>query len=136
MYVDKTLFWILGLQHQGGRAFLPDLLVGALYCVEDRPLRDHLSRQVLNVSSSVTWLELDDKALLESYTVLQEGILCDVFLQKCSAAWQGAPGQRLTVAIMLPGRQLADDSLDFMLSQRSYGPPLLPGGLSKRRLPK
>ena len=30
---------------------------------------------VLNVSSRVTWLELDDKALLESYTVLQEGIL-------------------------------------------------------------
>ena len=26
---------------------------------------------VLNVSSRVTWLELDDKALLESYAVLQ-----------------------------------------------------------------
>ena len=46
---------------------------------------------VLNVSSRVTWLELDDKALLDSYAVLQEGILCDVFSQKCSAAWQGAP---------------------------------------------
>ena len=66
---------------------------------------------VLNVSSRVFWLELDDKALLDSYTVLQEGILCDVFSQKCSAAWQGAPGQRLTVAIMLPGRQDADDWL-------------------------
>ena len=77
---------------------------------------------VLNVSSRVTWLELDDKALLESYTVLQEGILCDVFSQKCSAAWQGAPGQRLTVAIMLPGRQLADDWLDFMLSQKNLWP--------------
>ena len=71
---------------------------------------------VLNVSSRVFWLELDDKALLDSYTVLQEGILCDVFSQKCSAAWQGAPGQRLTVAIMLPGRQDADDWLNFMLS--------------------
>ena len=77
---------------------------------------------VLNVSSRVTWLELDDKALLESYAVLQEGILCDVFSQKCSAAWQGAPGQRLTVAIMLPGRQMADDWLDFMLSQRNLWP--------------
>ena len=66
---------------------------------------------VLNVSCRVFWLELDDKALLDSYTVLQEGILCDVFSQKCSAAWQGAPGQRLTVAIMLPGRQDADDWL-------------------------
>ena len=77
---------------------------------------------VLNVSSRVNGLELDDKALLESYAVLQEGILCDVFSQKCSAAWQGAPGQRLTVAIMLPGRQMADDWLDFMLSQRNLWP--------------
>ena len=79
---------------------------------------------VLNVSSRVTWLELDDKALLESYAVLQEGILCDVFSQKCSAAWQGAPGQRLTVSIMLPGRQMADEWLDFMLSQRNLWPTL------------
>ena len=77
---------------------------------------------VLNVSSRVTWLELDDKALLDSYDVLQEGILSDVFSQKCSAAWQGAPGQRLTVSIMLPGRQLADEWLDFMLSQRNLWP--------------
>ena len=35
------------------------------------------------------------------WKAMLEGILCDVFLQKCSAAWQGAPGQRLTVAIML-----------------------------------
>ena len=34
---------------------------------------------VLNVTSRVSWLELDDKALLDSYGVLQEGILCDVF---------------------------------------------------------
>ena len=53
---------------------------------------------------------------------LQEGILCDVFSQKCSAAWQGAPGQRLTVAIMLPGRQDADDWLNFMLSQKNLWP--------------
>ena len=77
---------------------------------------------VLNVSSRVFWLELDDKALLDSYTVLQEGILCDVFSQKCSAAWQGAPGERLTVAIMLPGRQDADDWLNFMLSQKNLWP--------------
>ena len=34
----------------------------------------------------VFWLELDDKALLDSYAVLHEGILYDVFSQKCSAA--------------------------------------------------
>ena len=77
---------------------------------------------VLNVSSKVFWLELDDKALLDSYAVLQEGILCDVFSQKCSAAWQGARGERLTVAIMLPGRQDADDWLNFMLSQKNLWP--------------
>ena len=77
---------------------------------------------VLNVSSRVFWLELDDKALLDSYTVLQEGILCDVFSQKCSAAWQGARGERLTVAILLPGRQDADDWLNFMLSQKNLWP--------------
>ena len=37
--------------------------------------------------------------------MLQEGILCEVFSQKCSAAWQGARGERLTVEVMLPGRQ-------------------------------
>ena len=77
---------------------------------------------VLNVSSRVFWLELDDKALLDSYSVLQEGILCDVFSQKCSAAWQGARGERLTVGIMLPGRQDADDWLNFMLSQMNLWP--------------
>ena len=77
---------------------------------------------VLNVSSRVFWLELDDQALLDSYAVLQEGILCDVFSQKCSAAWQGARGERLTVAIMLPGRQDADDWLNFMLSQKNLWP--------------
>ena len=82
---------------------------------------------VLNVSSRVFssrvfWLEQDDKALLDSFTVLQEDILCDVFSQNCSAAWQGARGERLTVAIMLPGRQDADDWLNFMLSQKNLWP--------------
>ena len=77
---------------------------------------------VLNVSSRIFWLELDDKALLDSYSVLQEGILYDVFSQKCSAAWQGARGERLTVGIMLPGRQDADDWLNFMLSQKNLWP--------------
>eukprot|EP00434_Breviolum_minutum_P038594 symbB.v1.2.034242.t1/scaffold4248.1/size42442/1 len=64
---------------------------------------------VLNVTSRVFWLELDDKALLDSYGVLQEGILCDVFSQKCSAAWQGARGERLTVSVMLPGRLIPEE---------------------------
>ena len=93
-----------------------------MYKIRKWSLPDAAVMPVLNVSSRVTWLELDDKALLDSYAVLQEGILCDVFSQKCSAAWQGAPGQRLTVSIMLPGRQMADEWLDFMLSQRNLWP--------------
>ena len=54
---------------------------------------------VLNLSSRVTWLELDGKALLDSYDVLQEDIVSDVFSQKCSAACQDAPGQRLTTKV-------------------------------------
>ena len=59
----------------------------------------------------------------------------DVCSQKCSAAWQGAPGQRLTVAIMLPGRQDADDWLNFMLSQKNLWPTFTTRGLSQRRFP-
>ena len=76
---------------------------------------------VLNVSSRVFWLELDDKALLDSYTVLQEGILCDVFSQKCSAAWQGARGERLMTGSISCCRK------------RTYGPLLQPAVLSLRR---
>ena len=93
-----------------------------MYKIRKWSLPDADVMPLLNVSSRVTWLELDDRALLDSYAVLQEGILCDVFSQKCSAAWQGAPGQRLTVSIMLPGRQMADEWLDFMLSQRNLWP--------------
>ena len=67
---------------------------------------------VLNVTSRVFWLELDDKVLLDSYEVLQEGILSEVFSQKCSAAWQGARGERLTVGVMLPDRQNPGDWLN------------------------
>eukprot|EP00434_Breviolum_minutum_P038312 symbB.v1.2.033979.t1/scaffold4298.1/size41722/2 len=93
------------------------------YKIRQRSLPGAAIVPVLNVSSRVFWLELDDKALLNSYTVLQEGILCDVFSEKCSAAWQGARGERLTVALMLPGRQDADDHwLNFMLSQKNLWP--------------
>ena len=72
---------------------------------------------VLNVSSRVFWLELDDKALLDSYAVLQEGILYDVFSQKCSAAWQGARGERLTVGMAQLGLPL---QLGVLSQRRSH----------------
>ena len=92
---------------------------------------------VLNVSSRVFWLELDDKALLDSYTVLQEGILCDVFSQKCSAAWQGARGERLTVPLPSCCRAVKMRMTGSIscCRKRTYGPPLQPGVLSQRRSP-
>ena len=78
-------------------------------------------------------LERGDKALLDSYEVLQEGILCDVFSQKCSAAWQDARGERLTVGVMFPGRQDADDWLNFMLSQSTVTEEITAQVFSKER---
>lgn len=101
---------------------------GITYKIRKGTLPGDAIMPMLNVSSRVTWLELDDKAYLDSYDVLQEGVLCDVFMQKCSAAWQGAPGQKLTVSITLPGRQQADDWLDFMLTQRNLWPTLTSKG--------
>ena len=63
---------------------LPKILPGGM--TGTSPLPGTAVMPVLTVSSRVTWLELDDKALLDSYDVLQEGILCDVFSQKWSAA--------------------------------------------------
>ena len=45
----------------------------------------------------------------------------------------GAPGQRLTVATMLPGCQMADDWLDFMLSQRNLWPSIAEKTFRKER---
>ena len=47
-----------------------------MYKIRKWSLPDADVMPVLNVSSRVTWLELDDRALLDSYAVLQEGILC------------------------------------------------------------
>ena len=68
---------------------------------------------VLNVGSR---LELDDKAFLDSYAVLQEGILCDVFSQKCSGKVLQDKGLRSPLCCP------ADKWLDFMLSQRNLWP--------------
>ena len=62
----------------------------------------------------------------------EEGILCDVFSQKCSAAWQGARAERLTVGIMLPDPQEADDWLNFMLSQKNLWPTFYNPGYAQR----
>ena len=66
---------------------------------------------------------LSPSLVLFHHVVILHAVHCldvsHIFSQKCSAAWQGAPGQRLTVAIMLPDRQDADDWLNFMLSQKN-----------------
>ena len=104
----------------------PSITSRDYYSVLNSPI-SHVPLPPPHFYFGMTWLELDDKALLESYAVLQEGILCDVFSQKCSAAWQGAPGQRLTVAIILAVRwQMTGLTC---CHKGTYGPPLLPRGL-------
>ena len=80
---------------------------------------------VPNVSSRVFWLELDDKALLDSYTVLQEGILCDVFSQKCSAmagrSRSKAYGLRSPLCCRAVKMQMT--GLISCCRKRTYGPP-------------
>lgn len=83
---------------------------------------------MLNVSGRVSKLEIEGRALLAGYQVLREGILCEVFSQRCSAAWQGARAQRLTISIMLPSRLPGELWLDYMLSQRNLWPTLTTKG--------
>ena len=84
--------------------------------------RGATSVPVLNVSSRVFWLELDDKALLDSYGVLQEGILCDVFRR----------------SVLLRGRALEVKGLQLVAQlyigrRRTFGLPLQPGVLSQTK---
>ena len=90
--------------------------------------------RVLNVSSRVFWLELDDKDLLDSYTVLQEGILCNVFSQKCSAAWQDARGEGLPLPCCRAVKMRMTRSISCC-RKRTCDPILQPGVLWLRRSP-
>ena len=82
---------------------------------------------VLNVSSRVFWLELDDKALLDSYAVLQEGILCDMFSQKCGRVLVGK-GLRLPSCCRAVKMQMTGS-----ISCCPMAHFLQPGVLSRRR---
>ena len=74
---------------------------------------------VLNVGSRIFWLELE---LFWTAILCYRKASCAMFSHRNALLhWQGAPGQRLTVAIMLPGRQDAD-WLNFMLSQKNLWP--------------
>ena len=87
---------------------------------------------VLNVSSRVFWLELDDKALLDSYGVLQEGILCDVFSQKCSAG-KALEGKGLQLVSCCQAAKMRMTGSTSCYRRRTYGLPLQPGVLSQRK---
>ena len=51
----------------------------------------------LLANTRVDWLGLDDSQTTQRFQVLREGILRDVFSQRASSAWQGAPAQKVTV---------------------------------------
>ena len=79
--------------------------------------------------------ELDDKALLDSYTVLQEGILCDVFIEMlcCMAGALQVNGSRSLLCCRAVKMQMT--GLTSCCRKRTYGPPLQLGELSQRRFP-
>ena len=128
LYLGKKTGWPAWTQSgsSSGPSF-PSITSRDYYSVLNSPI-SHVPLPPPHFNFGMTWLELDDKALLESYAVLQEGILYDVFSQKCSAAWQRAPAQRLTVAIFLAVRWQMT-GLTSCCHKGTYGPPLLPRGL-------
>ena len=72
---------------------------------------------ILLANTRVDWLGIEDKEITQH-------ILRDVFSQRASAAWQGAPPQKVTVSILLPGRCTSDLWLDYLQSQRHFWPSM------------
>ncbi len=79
---------------------------------------------ILLANTRVDWLGIDDKEITQHFPILREGILRDVFSQRASAAWQGAPPQKVTVSILLPGQCPPDSWLDYLQSQRHFWPSM------------
>ena len=79
---------------------------------------------VLLANTRVDWLGLDDSEITQHFPVLREGILRDIFSQRACSAWQGAPAQKVTVSLLLPGSGTADHWLDFLQSLRHFWPSL------------
>ena len=79
---------------------------------------------ILLANTRVDWLGIEDKVITQHFPILLEGILRDVFSQRSSVAWQGAPPQKVTVSILLPGRCTSDLWLDYLQSQRHFWPSM------------
>ncbi len=79
---------------------------------------------ILLANARVDWLGIEDREVTQHFPILLEGILRDVFSQRASAAWQGAPPQKVTVSILLPGRCTSDLWLDYLQSQRHFWPSM------------
>ena len=79
---------------------------------------------ILLANTRVDWLGLEDAEIAQNFQVLREGILRDVFSQRASSAWQGAPPQKVTVSLLLPGSGTAHHWLDFLQSQRHFWPSM------------
>ena len=79
---------------------------------------------ILLATTRVNWLGIEGREITRHLPILLEGILRDVFSQRASAAWQGAPPQKVAVSILLPGRCNSDYWLDYLQSQRHFWPSL------------
>ena len=90
---------------------------------------------VLNVSSRFFCLQLDDKALLDSYTVSQEGILCDVFRRSVLLRGRALVGKGLQLPLCCRAVKMQITGSISCCRKRTYGPPLQSRVLSQRRSP-
>ena len=89
---------------------------------------------VLNVSSRVFWLELDDKALLDSYGVLQEGIsflMC--FRRSVLLRGRALEEKGLQLVSCCQAAKMRMTGSTLCYRRRTCGLPLQPGVLSQRR---
>ena len=75
---------------------------------------------ILLATTRVDWLGIEDREITQHFPILLEGILRDVFSQRASAAWQGAPPQKVAVSILLPTIYWLDD----LQSQRHFWPSM------------
>ena len=90
---------------------------------------------VLNVSSRVFWLELDDKALLDSYTVLQEAFSVMCFRRSVQLRGRALVGKGLQLLSCCRAVKMRMTGSISCCRKRIYGPLLQPGVLSLRRSP-
>ena len=69
------------------------------YKIQKRNVKAAGTFPILLANMRVDWLGIEDHDITAHFPILREGILRDVFAQRASAAWQGAPPQKIIVSL-------------------------------------